>query len=123
MIKKIEFFFDSADGIHKLHAIKWIPEIEHPVSILQVVHGMAEYIDRYDDFATYMASRNILVVGDDHLGHGKSVGPMDTKGYFCDKDAPKVLVEDEHTLQKRMHQIPHSGTLCFMCSALLLQKP
>ena len=78
MIKKIEFFFDSADGIHKLHAIKWIPEIEHPVSILQVVHGMAEYIDRYDDFATYMASRNILVVGDDHLGHGKSVGPLDT---------------------------------------------
>ena len=62
MIKKIEFFFDSADGIHKLHAIKWIPETEHPVSILQVVHGMAEYIDRYDDFATYMASRNILVV-------------------------------------------------------------
>ena len=104
MIKKIEFFFDSADGIHKLHAIKWIPEIEHPVSILQVVHGMAEYIDRYDDFATYMASRNILVVGDDHLGHGKSVGPMDTKGYFCDKDAPKVLVEDEHTLQKRMQE-------------------
>ena len=104
MIKKIEFFFDSADGIHKLHAIKWIPEIEHPVSILQVVHGMAEYIDRYDDFATYMASRNILVVGDDHLGHGKSVGPKDTKGYFCNGDASQVLVEDEHTLYKKMQE-------------------
>ena len=104
MIKKEEFFFDSKDGIHKLHAIKWIPEDENPVSILQVVHGMAEYIDRYDDFATYMAERNILVVGDDHLGHGKSVGAGETKGYFCDSDAPKVLVEDEHTLQKKMQE-------------------
>lgn len=104
MIKKEEFFFDSKDGIHKLHAIKWIPENENPVSILQLVHGMAEHIERYDDFATFMAERNILVVGDDHLGHGKSVANENDKGYFCDDDAPKVLVEDEHTLQKRMQE-------------------
>jgi len=29
-----------------LHAIRWIPEGE-PVAILQIIHGMQEYIDRY----------------------------------------------------------------------------
>lgn len=41
--------------------------------ILQIVHGMAEYILRYEELAQFLAERGILVTGDDHLGHGKSV--------------------------------------------------
>ncbi|MCQ2242580.1 alpha/beta hydrolase, partial [Treponema sp.] len=99
-----EFYFDSNDKKSKLHAVKWIPECEKPVSILQIVHGMAEYIDRYDGFATFLAERGILVVGDDHLGHGKSLGENGTKGYFCEGSADKILVEDEQTLKKIMQQ-------------------
>lgn len=102
MINKEEFYFDSRDGEHKIHAIKWIPEVEKPVCILQIVHGMSEYIDRYDDFANYLAERGILVVGDDHLGHGKSVQSGESYGYFCKEDAPTVLVRDEHRLKKMM---------------------
>ena len=104
MIKKEEFYFDSRDGEHKIHAIKWIPDIEKPVCILQVVHGMAEYIDRYDDFARFLADRGILVVGDDHLGHGKSVNQGEPYGYFCKDDAPTVLMRDEHRLKKLMQE-------------------
>ena len=100
MVKKQEFYFDSRDREHKIHAIKWIPEMEKPVCIVQIVHGMAEYIDRYDEFASYLAEKGILVVGDDHLGHGKSVSHGEPYGYFCKEDAPTVLVRDEHRLKK-----------------------
>lgn len=100
MIQKEEFYFDSRDGEHRIHAIRWIPEAERPVCIMQIVHGMSEHIDRYHEFAEYMANRGILVVGDDHLGHGKSVKPGEPYGYFCKEDAPTVLVRDEHRLKK-----------------------
>lgn len=104
MVTKEEFYFDSRDGEHKIHAIKWTPDTEKPACILQIVHGMAEYVDRYDHFANYLAEKGILVVGDDHLGHGKSVKPGEPYGYFCREDAPTVLVRDEHRLKKMMQE-------------------
>ena len=104
MVRKEEFYFDSRDGEHKIHAIRWVPEVEKPACILQVVHGMAEYIDRYDSFARYLAERGILVVGDDHLGHGKTVRAGEPYGYFCKEDAPTVLVRDEHRLKKMIQE-------------------
>lgn len=100
MINKEEFYFDSRDGEHKLHAVRWIPGVERPVCIVQIVHGMSEYIERYDEFARYLADKGILVVGDDHLGHGLSVEPGGLYGYFCKDDADTVLVRDEHRLKK-----------------------
>lgn len=108
MVKKEDFYFDSRDGEHKLHAVRWIPEVEKPVCIVQIVHGMTEYVERYDDFANFLADRGILVVGDDHLGHGKSVRPGEPYGYFCKDDAPTVLVRDEHRL-KKMTQEQYTG--------------
>ncbi len=104
MIEKQEFYFGSRDGEHKLHAIKWLPETERPVCILQIIHGMAEYIDRYDAFARFMAGKGILVVGDDHLGHGLSVKEGELRGYFCKEDAATILVRDEHRLKKMMQE-------------------
>lgn len=108
MVKKQEFYFDSRDREHKIHAVRWLPEVEKPVCIVQIVHGMAEYIDRYDEFAVYLAEKGILVVGDDHLGHGKSVRQGGPYGYFCREDAPTVLVRDEHRL-KKMTQEQYPG--------------
>ena len=64
MVKKQDFYFDSRDREHKIHAVRWIPEEQKPVCIVQIVHGMAEYIDRYDEFASYLAEKGILVVGE-----------------------------------------------------------
>lgn len=99
MIKREELYFDSRDGITKLHAVRWIPE-EQPRAVLQIVHGMAEYIERYDEFAVKMAERGFLVVGDDHLGHGKSVPEGGVYGYFCENDPATVVVRDVHRLKK-----------------------
>lgn len=104
MVQKEEFYFDSRDRESKIHAVKWISDVEKPVCILQIIHGMAEHIDRYDEFARYLAKKGILVVGEDHLGHGKSVAEGGTFGYFCEHDAANVVVRDVHRLKKIMQE-------------------
>lgn len=104
MIQKDEFYFDSREQGQRIHAVKWVPDVEKPFCILQIVHGMAEHIERYDEFARFLAEKGILVVGDDHLGHGKSVKEGGTYGYFCEHDAANVLVRDEHRLKKIMQE-------------------
>lgn len=108
MIQKEEFYFGSRDGENKLYAVKWIPEQERPICILQIVHGMTEHMGRYEEFAQFLADKGILVVGDDHLGHGRSVKSDGTWGYFCKEDADTVLVRDEHRLKKMM-QMQYPG--------------
>jgi alpha-beta hydrolase superfamily lysophospholipase len=95
-----------------LHAIRWIPEGE-PVAIVQIIHGMQEYIDRYDEFANFLAEKGIIVIGNDHLGHGGSVGERGTYGYFCKNDPATVLVRDAHRL-KKMTQEDFPGIPCFI---------
>ncbi len=96
---KEDFTFDSRDGKTVLHATVWKPETA-PVAILQIVHGMNEYIDRYDRFARFLAGKGILVTGEDHLGHGRSVPEGGTFGYFAEHDAATVVVRDVHRLKK-----------------------
>ena len=112
MIKKEELYFDSRDNVTKIHAIRWIPE-QKPIAVLQIVHGMAEYVDRYDEFASKMADRGFLVVGDDHLGHGQSVPTGGTYGYFCENDPATVVVRDVHRL-KKMTQTAYPGVPYFI---------
>ena len=102
-MKKEEFYFLSRDNETKVHAVKWIPDTE-PVCILQVVHGMAEYVERYERLAKLLTDNGILVTGEDHLGHGKSLGADGCKGYFCRKDAATVVVRDVHRLKKTVQE-------------------
>lgn len=94
-----EFYFASNDGRSRIHVMQWMPD-EKPKAILQLVHGMAEHVERYEDFASYMTDHGYLVVGDNHLGHGKSVAENGQKGYFCEGDAASILVRDEHKLHE-----------------------
>lgn len=107
MVKKEEFTFDSRDGQSKIHAVRWIPEGK-VICILQIIHGMAEYIERYEEMAQYFAQKGILVTGDDHLGHGKSVADGGVYGYFCEQDPATVVVRDVHRL-KKMTQEDYPG--------------
>ena len=50
---KREFQYPSRDGVTKIHAIEWEPEGEIR-AVLQLCHGMVEFIDRYDAFAKYL---------------------------------------------------------------------
>ena len=94
-----EFYFESSDGINQIHAIEWIPEGE-PKAILQMCHGMVEHIERYHDFATFLAEHGYYVVGHDHLGHGKSVVNAERLGFFHEKHGNTYVVADIHQLRK-----------------------
>lgn len=107
MVKKEEFLFDSRDGSTRIHAVRWIPEGKI-CCILQIVHGMAEYVERYEELAMYLAEKGIMVTGEDHLGHGKSVPTNGTYGYFCEQDPATVVVRDVHRL-KKMNQEEYPG--------------
>lgn len=97
---KNEFYYPSKDGVTEIHAIEWIPE-GNIKGILQICHGMCEFIDRYDDFANYLNQNGYYVTGNDHLGHGKSVQDKDHYGYFHDPDGNKCVISDIHSLRER----------------------
>ncbi len=102
-MRKEEFTFDSRDGKTKVYACAFYPEQE-PICILQIVHGMKDRIARYEEFAQYLTDRGVLVVGNDHLGHGNTVKEGDIYGYFCENDPATVLVRDVHRLKKTMEE-------------------
>ena len=60
-MNKREFTFLSADHKTRIHAIVWEPDGECR-GVLQICHGMVEYIDRYDEFACYLNERGDTIV-------------------------------------------------------------
>ena len=76
-----EFLFSSADGKTPLHAVEWLPG-GAPQAVLQISHGVSEYILRYEPLASYLTDRGFAVVGHDHLGHGDSVASGAPRLYF-----------------------------------------
>ena len=100
MVKE-EFYYDSRDKKSRLHAVRYTPDDKDNIRcIVQIVHGMAEYVERYEEFARFLTDRGFVVVGEDHMGHGKSVGGEGSYGYFCEQDPATVLVRDVHRLKK-----------------------
>ena len=80
MARMSEFTFLSSDGQTALSAREYLPEGD-PVGIVQIVHGIAEHIGRYDHFARFLNAHGYLIVAEDHMGHGGSI-VSGTQGYF-----------------------------------------
>lgn len=99
MVSTREFTYPSSDGVHKIHAVAWQPLDGAPKAVVQIVHGISEYILRYHHFARYLSSHGFLVVGNDHLGHGKSVKGPHEYGYFGPKNGWTHIVDDVQTLR------------------------
>ena len=96
----------SKDGKTTIHAVKWMPENGEYKAILQITHGMIEYIERYKPFAEYLNEQGYLVVGHDHLGHGASITSEEEWGYFADENPSDTVVEDMHQLRTLVHVGP-----------------
>ena len=91
-----EFTFPSADQKTQIHAVEWLPEGEVR-AVLQIAHGVSEYILRYEPFAEYLSDRGFAVVGHDHLGHGGSMLPDGKPMYFGPKGSWNWVVQDIET--------------------------
>lgn len=99
-MKKEDFSFLSSDKKTQIHAIKVYPKDKKITRILQIVHGMTEYIEKYLDFMEYLSSYGFLAVGHDQLGHGASYTKSEDQGYFGEPDPNLNLIEDIHKLKK-----------------------
>ena len=92
MIRVIDKEVLSSDKKHQLKGKIYLPEGETK-GLLHVVHGMTEYIGRYDGFMRQMAECGYITFGYDHIGHGQTA-PKEDLGYFADNDGWKLLVDD-----------------------------
>ena len=108
-MRKEEFFYESYGCSAQIHAVRWIPD-KKPRCVVQIIHGMAEYAERYEHFAGFLAEQGILVTAHDHLGHGKSLYGKNREdighplGYFCSQDPATAALEDIQQLRKITRQ-------------------
>lgn len=104
-----EFYMQSVGG-GMLCCRLWEPQGE-PKAMVQLVHGIAEHTARYNDFARFLSRHGFLVAAEDHMGHGKSIGEGDIRGYFT--GGWNAAVEDARNLQKMMQErVPEAP--CFL---------
>jgi len=96
MAKIQESYYPSSDGVHKVHGVLWLPDSGEPKAVVQLVHGICEYIQRYDHFARFLTDRGFAVVGNDHLGHGKTAKGPEEYGFFTEWTH---LVKDVYALR------------------------
>ena len=95
-----EFTFPSSDGTHSVGAVWWLPDEGAPRAVVQLVHGISEYIGRYAPFARYLTDHGFAVVGHDHLGHGRTAKGREEYGWFAERDGWKYVLKDTHTLRQ-----------------------
>lgn len=104
-----ETYIPDARGEMSLHTVIWYPD-KNPIGVLQIVHGMQEYVMRYDEMAKHFCENGYIVCGADHLGHGLSL--IDGhRGYFGESDTTAALVENVHAVrlatEKRFPSLPY----------------
>lgn len=93
-----EFFYPSSDGISTIRAREWRPD-GAPSAVVQISHGVDEHLERYDDFARFLARNGFLVIANDHLGHGRTAKVSDDRGFFAQKNGWLHVVEDMEILR------------------------
>ena len=94
-----DYFLPSNDGKTKIHVNQWEPEYGKIKGVVQIAHGVAEYGQRYDNFARFLTEQGYVVVANDHLGHGKSLIEDSPMVYFGEKRGWWNVVEDMETVR------------------------
>ena len=62
-----------------------------PKAVLLIVHGMAEHISRYSDFAKFLNKEEINVLGMDLRAHGQTGMEINSLGHFANDDWNNIL--------------------------------
>lgn len=92
-----EFRINDNDGT-ELQGYKWINrQNSKPKAVIQIAHGMAEHILRYNDFANFLTDNGFIVYGNNHRGHGPTA---DIKGFFAENNGFEKVVDDMKLITK-----------------------
>jgi alpha-beta hydrolase superfamily lysophospholipase len=100
-------WFEAGDGA-RLFLRRWIPAGK-PLGALHIVHGMAEYGQRYERLARRLTGEGFEVWAADMRGHGKTADPAVNDpgkggllGHCGDRDAHRRAVEDIEEINIRI---------------------
>lgn len=75
-------------------------EIDEIRAVVQISHGMCEYVGRYEEYARHLCSQGIVLAGNDHPGHGESAASEEDFGYFAKEKGVDLAVEGLKTMSE-----------------------
>lgn len=104
--------FTSHDGASSIRALLWQPDkaTVAPRAIVQIVHGMSEHVERYEEFARFLTDDGFAVCAEDHIGHGKSAASEADLGHIGLAAGADAMVEDVHELRRMVQSRFSSAT-------------
>lgn len=95
----IKSAFPSSEGTKDIVYYIYEPsDVKNARGVIQIAHGMCEYIDRYGEFIVNMNRRGYIVAGNDHLGHGRTALNDEERGFFAEKNGWRFLTRDLHRM-------------------------
>ena len=97
-----DYTFLSCNQKTNIHVRRCTPDGEIR-GVVQIAHGIAEHVERYDGFARFLADNGFLVVANDHLGHGQSIAEQKDLGFFAETRGWDMAVGDMHLLFEKTH--------------------
>ncbi len=104
----LEELLIAEDG-HEIPVRVWRPNKVD--NIMVIAHGIAEYCERYAQFAEWLTDQNVAVVALNHRGHGMDC-PDEELGYFADHFGWQKVIDDLHQTiefaKKEMPDVPVS---------------
>lgn len=122
----------STDGVHTLKGVVYIPHGEIK-GLFHIVHGMTEYIGRYEHFMKEMSEHGYICFGYDNLGHGNTANSEEELGFIAHEKGWQYLVKDvgafAEEMKKQYPNMPyylmgHSmGSFIVRCASVSSVKP
>ncbi len=98
-MEKTHYYIKGAKA-SKLHIICWKNNDNNTKKVIHLLHGMAEYADRYEDFAEYLVNNGYTVYAHDHRKHGESLKGNQRRGIFDSSDNFANITEDVKLVQR-----------------------
>ena len=95
-------YVPSTDGNTELAYYAYVPVAVLPKAVIQICHGMREYMRRYERFARELCALGYAVCGHDHLGHGETAESEDDLGFIAEKNGAELLVDDLYAVTGRI---------------------
>ena len=95
----------SKDGKNTVYACLYTPKSSTAKGVVQIVHGMVDYVERYEPLAEFLTGEGYIVAGNHHLGHGKTAQTEEDLGFFGEKSSVDILVRDLHTMNRYLRDM------------------
>ena len=103
---RLEGSYDSC-GEGRIHYYTWLPE-GSPRAVVQIIHGIAETAERYEETASAFNALGYVVTAEEHMGHGKS--KFSQQGYFAGGwlSAVKDTLHLTEQMQQTYQDLPYA---------------